>query len=302
MPANEWPAVQRIGLVVFGGFFAVIFVGVALAVGVGSSSPELPSGAVAIVEKAPPGAGTITMAELNQAMLQSVGFSGQKRPPNPDEEGYEQAKSEALNGLITAIWLRGKGEEMGIVVSDEEVAEELAKSGEAKNLRKAHFTRKTMYERVRGEMLVRKIEEALEKEAEKASAAEIRAYLEEEPLTEEEPPRKKTFAEAKGALQQIKNQEVFTEFDLAFPETWQPRTHCADGFVVSNCSEYPAFAHAEPAACYEADPKEPAEACPAPVPQSPKAQPGSVTPFKSRGESLLQRPYPEVIEGEAGGE
>jgi hypothetical protein len=295
------PAVQRTALILFTALFAFLFVGVALAVGIGSSSPRVPPGDVAIIEGAPPGVGTISRAELNQKMLQEVGFSGQKRPPKPGEEGYEQAKSEALGGLITAVWLQGQGEAMGIVVSNKEVARELKKSNEAKTLREANFTRKTMYERVRGEMLVRKIEEALEKEAEKASAAEVRAYLEEEPLTEEEPPQKKTFAEAKTALQGIKNQEVFTRFDLAFPATWHPRTHCADGFVVENCTEYPTFAHAAPLACYEADPKEPAEACPAPVPQSPTAQPGTVTPFKPKGESLVQRPYPEAIEGEAGG-
>jgi hypothetical protein len=294
--------VQRNALIIFGVLFALLFVGVALAVGVGSASSSVPPGDVAIIEGAPPGVGAISKAELDQAMLQAVGFSGEKEPPKPGEEGYEQAKSEALGGLITAIWLRGEGEAMGIVVSDREVAAELKKSGEAKNLREANFTRKTMYERVRGEMLVRKIEEALEKEAEKASAAEVRAYLEEEPLTEEEPPRKKTFAEAKTALQQIKNQEVFTRFDLAFPATWHPRTHCADGFVVENCDGYPAFSHSALTACYEADPKEPAEACPAPVPQSATAQPGTVTPFKPKGESLVQRPYPEVIEGETGGE
>lgn len=293
---------RRNVLIIFGTLFALLFIGVALTLGVGSSSPSVPPGAVAIVEDASPGTGTISKAELDQAMLQAVGFGGQKRPPEPGEEGYERAKSEALNGLITAIWLRGQAEAMGIVVSDKEVARELKKSGEAKTLREAHFTRKTMYDRVRGEMLVRKIEEALEKEAEKPSAAEVKAYYEEEPLTEEEPPRKKTLAEAKTALQQIKNQEVFTRFDLAFPETWQPRTHCADGFVVENCAGYPAFAHSALTACYEADPKEPAEACPAPVPQSSTAQPGSVTPFKPEGERLVQRPYPEVIEGEAGGE
>jgi hypothetical protein len=294
--------VQRAALIVFGVLFALLFVGVALVVGVGSASSSVPPGDVAIVEGAPPGVGTISKAELDQAMLQAVGFGEQKRPPKPGEEGYEQAKSEALDGLITAIWLRGQGEAMGIVISDMEVAAELKKSGEAKTLREAHYTRKTMYERVRGEMLVRKIEEALEKEAEKASAAEIRAYLEEEPFTEEEPPRRKSFAEAKAGLQQIKNQEVFTRFDLAFPPTWQPRTHCAHGFLVEDCDEYPAFAHSAPPACYEADPKEPAEACPAPVLQSSTAQPGTVTPFKPRGESRVQRPYPEAIEGEVSGE
>jgi hypothetical protein len=293
--------VQRVAPITFGVLFALLFVGVALAVGIGSASSSVPPGDVAIVEDAPPGIGTISKAELGQKMLQEAGFGEEKQPPKPGEEGYAQAKSEALSGLITAIWLQGEGEAMGIVVSDAEVGRELEKSGEAKSLREANFTRKTMYERVRGEMLVRKIEEALEKEAEKVSSAEVRTYLEEEPLTEEEPPRKKTFAEAKTALQGIKNQEVFTRFDLAFPATWQPRTHCADGFLVEDCAEYPSFAHSAPPACYEADPKEPAEACPAPVLQSTTAQPGTVTPYKPKGESLVQRPYPEVIEGEAGG-
>lgn len=293
---------QRTALIIFGVLFALLFAGVALVVGVGSTSSSVPSGDVAIVEDAPRGTGTISKAELDQAMLQAVGFGEQKRPPKPGEEGYEQAKSEALVGLITAIWLRGEGEAMGIVVSDKEVARELKKSGEAKSLREAHYTRKTMYERVRGEILVQKIEEALAKEAEKASTAEVRAYLEEEPLTEEEPPQKKSFAEAKVGLQQIKNQEVFTRFDLALPATWQPRTHCAHGFLVEDCDEYHAFAHAGPPACYEADPKEPAEACPAPVLQTSTARPGTITRFKPRGESLVQRPYPVVIEGEASGE
>jgi len=294
--------VQRNALILFAALFAFLFVGVALAVGVGSSSLSVPPGAVAIVEDVPPGLGTISKGEFDQAMLQAAGFTGQKRPPKPGDEGYELAKSEALVGLINAIWLQGQAEAMGIVVSNKSVAEKLKKSGEAKNLREAHFTLKTMYERVRGAILVRKIEEALEKEAEKASASEVRAYLEEEPLTEEEPPRRKTLAEAKTELQQIKNQEVFTKFDVAFPETWQARTHCADGFVVQGCAEYPAFAHSGLAACYEPDPKEPAEACPAAVPQSMTALPGSITPFKKQGVRLVQQPYPAAIEGEASGE
>ncbi|MGN6815516.1 MAG: SurA N-terminal domain-containing protein [Solirubrobacterales bacterium] len=288
---------QRNALILFTALFAFLFVGVALAVGIGSSSVSVPPGAVAIVEDVPPGLGTITKGEFDQAMLQAVGFTGQKRPPKPGDEGYELQKSEALVGLITAIWLQGQAEAMGIVVSNKEVAEKLKKSGEAKSLREANFTRKTMYERVQGGILVRKIEEALAKEAEKASASEVRAYLEEEPLTEEEPPRRKTLAEAGRELQQSKNQEVFTKFDIAFPETWQTRTRCADGFVVPNCVEYPAFAHSGVSACYEADPKEPAEECPAAVSQSMPALPGSVTPFKPQGVRLVQRPYPEVIEG-----
>jgi SurA-like protein len=298
--AREGERSGLIWLVLFGGLFALLFLGLAVTVDFGS--PRIPPGAIAYVEEAPPGTGEISMAEFDQAMLQSAAIGGQKRPPEPGDEGYEQARSEALSGLITAVWLRGQAEEMGIVASDGEVSEKLAKSGEARSLRAERFTRKTMYERVRGEMLVRRIEEALEQEAEKPTAAEVRAYYEEEPLGEEESAEQKPFAEAKAevrtALQGIRNQEVFSEFDAAFPEAWQPRTHCADGFVVEQCANFPAFAHAAPPACYEANPKEPAEACPAPVPQRSAAQPGTVTPFKAGGEAFVQRPFPEVVEGE----
>lgn len=260
---------RRNALILFGVLFVLLFAGVALAVGVGSSSPSVPPGDVAIVEDAPRGTGTISKAELDQAMLQAVGFSGQKRPPKPGEEGYEQVKSEALSGLISAVWLRGQAEAMGIVVSDEEVAAELEQSGEAKNLRKAHFTRKTMYERVRGQMLVTAIEEELAEAATKAAGSGIGPKrLEEE------------------------KQEAFHEFDLEFRETWQARTYCADGFVSEQCANYPAFAHpASP--CYEADPKTPVEGCPAPVRGTLPALPGSVTTQDPEGERLVQRPIPE---------
>jgi hypothetical protein len=303
----ETPSGERSGqvaLLFFGALFCLLF-GV-LAIEVGFDSPQIPAGALVVVEGAGPGTGTISEAELEQAILQSAAIGGQKRPPQRGEEGYDQVSSEALSSLITAIWLRGEAEGMGIVVSDAEVAEKLARSEAARSLRAQHFTRKTMYERVRGEMLVRRIEAALETEAIRPSAAEVRAYYEEEPLGEGEAAEQKPFAaakaEARERLQQIENQEVFSEFDSAFTETWQPRTHCGEGLVVEACAEFPMFSHVAPPACYEADPKSPPAGCPAPVPQRPTGQPGTITPFKAGGDVLVQRPYPEAIEGEALGE
>lgn len=292
---------QRVALVTFGVLFALLSVTVALAVGVGSTFPGIPRGDVAVIEDAPPGTGTITDAEFEQEMLQ---LAGGKEAPRPGEEGYERMKEEAVGALINAVWLRGAAEAMGIEVSAREIADQLRQGGNGSSLRKAGYTPKTMRDRARGELLVAKIEEELAKEAVKPSAAEVRAYYEEEPLGEAGTP-KKSFAAARGevvaALRQIRDQEVFSRFDLALPRTWQPRTHCAAGFVVDSCAEYPDFAHSEASACYEADPKEPPEVCPAPVQQTPAAEPGSITPFKPRGEPRAQHPYPEAAVGETGG-
>jgi hypothetical protein len=304
MGAGSGERWSRWSLLIFGGLFAVLFLGLAIEVGVGS--PHLPSGALVVVEGAAPGTGTISRAELEQAMLQSAFIAGQKQPPRPSEKGYEQAKSEALDGLIIAIWLRGEAEEMGIVVSGREVAAQLQKTGEAQTRREEGFTRKTTYERVRGEMLVQRIEEALADSAKKPSPAEVKIYYEEELSGGEETAAKKPFsearAEAEAELEQVRKQEVFSEFDATFPEAWQPRTHCAAGFVVDKCEEFRPFTRLASSGCGEEGPKTSAEGCPAPVPQRLAALPGSVTPFKAGGEAFVQRPYPEVVEGETSGD
>jgi hypothetical protein len=285
--------VQRNVLIVFTALFAFLFAGVALAVGVGSSSPIVPPGDVAIVEGIPSRIGTISKAEVDQEMLQYATLSGLK-VPKPGEEGYEQVRDEAMNNLITTVWLEGQAEELGVEVTDKQIAERLRESGEASLFRRAHYTLKTLRGRTRVELAQEGIMEKLGEQAAKPTSEEIRGYYEENS-------EGKSFAEAKGeataALEEVKRQEVFTEVDHRFRGEWQPRTHCAGGFVVERCSGYPAFAHpTSVTACYEADPKQPAEACPALVPARIPALPGSVRPWKPAGDPLVQRPYPEVSE------
>lgn len=291
---------QRHLLILFGVLFAGLFAGVALAVGVGSSSPSVPPGDVAIIEDAPPGLGTISKAEFDQEMLQYATLGGMKKVPKPGEEGYEQMRDEAMSNLIIEVWLEGQAEELGVEVTDKQIAEKLRESGEASLFREAHYTPKTLRQRARVQLDQEGIMEKLGEQATKATSEEIRGYYEENP-------EGKSFAEAKAevtaAVEQVKQQEVFTAVDHRFPAEWQPRTHCAEGFVVEQCSGYPAFAHSTAAgACYEANPKQPAKGCPALVTQRSPALPGTVRPWRPEGESLAQRPYPEVIEGEAGGE
>ncbi|HEY1355992.1 MAG TPA: peptidyl-prolyl cis-trans isomerase [Solirubrobacterales bacterium] len=107
-------------------------------------------------------------------------------------------------------------------------------------------------------------------------------------------------AQIKSQLEQQAEQESFTEFVSSYTSKWKSRTFCADGFVIERCRNFTAPAHpatAEPA-CYEANPKTPPKACPAPVFQLIPAMPGTVTPVEPRGTPLAQRPIPAAGEEE----
>ena len=108
-------------------------------------------------------------------------------------------------------------------------------------------------------------------------------------------------SQIESQLKQQREQEAFTEFVAGYSSKWKNRTFCADGFVIERCANFKAAAHpatAEPA-CYEANPKTPPKACPAPVFQLIPAMPGTVTPVEPRGTPLAQRPIPAAGEEEA---
>lgn len=99
-------------------------------------------------------------------------------------------------------------------------------------------------------------------------------------------------------------QQTFTRFVRNYGSRWKSRTFCADDFTkIERCANFKGDgrpAEADPA-CFEADPKAPAEACPAPVTQVKPAQPGSVSVLSPEGQKLAQRPRPsgEEATGEA---
>lgn len=110
-------------------------------------------------------------------------------------------------------------------------------------------------------------------------------------------------AQIKAQLEQQAQESHFSEFVTNYRSKWTSRTFCASGFEAEVCSNFkgsgrPAGA---PPACYEADPKEPASECPAPVAQLAPAVPGSVTVLQPQGERLPQRPVPVPTEEAAGG-
>jgi parvulin-like peptidyl-prolyl isomerase len=113
-------------------------------------------------------------------------------------------------------------------------------------------------------------------------------------------------AEIKTQLTQQVAQEVFSEFVAEYQSKWTSRTFCAEGYEIERCANYPPAKRVEKEreqykSCYEADPKEPAKECPAPVAQTKPALPGSVTILKPGGEPLPQRPRPEGLKEAAEG-
>lgn len=93
-------------------------------------------------------------------------------------------------------------------------------------------------------------------------------------------------------------QQTFAAFVRNYGSRWKSRTFCASGYLIERCGNYKGNGRPPEAneACYEASPKTPAEACPAPVPQVKPAQPGSVNPLQPEGQKLAQRPRPAGLE------
>jgi parvulin-like peptidyl-prolyl isomerase len=93
-------------------------------------------------------------------------------------------------------------------------------------------------------------------------------------------------------------QQHFSAFARNWGSTWESRTFCAADYTIKRCSNYEPSARPAEAeeACYEANPKKPAKACPAPVSQTKPAQPGTVSPLTPEGQRLPQRPRPSGLE------
>jgi len=107
-------------------------------------------------------------------------------------------------------------------------------------------------------------------------------------------------SQIEATLAQQMEQEYFTNFVSQFQVEWSQRTFCADGYVTERCANYESNGRSKtaPEACYEANPKTPPEACPAPVNQLVPALPGTVTPLEPKGTPLAQRPRPAGEENE----
>ena len=107
-----------------------------------------------------------------------------------------------------------------------------------------------------------------------------------------------TKSQISAQLAEQSKQQYFSAFGRNFTSKWTSRTFCASGFTISLCSNYtPSARSAEAeAACYEANPKKAAKACPAPIISIKPAQPGTISPLNREGQKLAQRPRPAGLE------
>lgn len=177
---------QRLALLAFGALLVLLFVGFAIAQGIGQ--PSVPSDAVAVVEDTPDGLGTVSQDEFDRALLQAAAAERVKPVPKPGDEKYDELKEAALGEMLDAIWIQGQAEEMGITVTPKEVAKELKKlKAQAfktpkqyqEFLKEAKYTQADVLQRVKIQMVSTKIQEQVTNEAPTPSSSEIEDYYEE---------------------------------------------------------------------------------------------------------------------------
>jgi parvulin-like peptidyl-prolyl isomerase len=181
----------RVALIAFGIVFAGLFVGFAVAQGIGE--PSVPSGAVAIVKGVPSEFSTVSEAQFKRSIAQQAAQSGAKKTPKEGEKKFEELQSAAMTELLDEIWIRGEAEERGLTVTPKALETELAqikkenfktKGSYKAYLQGSHFTSKEVEARLELQLLSKKVQESITKSSEPASASEIEAYYEAEKATQ----------------------------------------------------------------------------------------------------------------------
>lgn len=184
-------AVRRLGLLLFGAAFVVLFLVLAIAQGIGD--PTVPAGDVAVVENVPGGSGTISKADFEHGLELAAAQAHLKTVPKPGEAQYEEMKTTALNGLFDSAWIEGLGAEMGISATPKKVAEELkklkkenfkTKAAYQKFLRESHYTPEDVNGRVKLQILSTQIQKRITEGAPKPSGGEVEAYYDEAKATQ----------------------------------------------------------------------------------------------------------------------
>ena len=126
-PAKQAPTprhrARRIGVVAFGVAFVALFVGFAVAQGIGQ--PSVPSDSIAVVEDAASGTSPITKEQFDRALKQTAARSGLQDVPKPSSKQYSDIRDAAIGDLLDTVWIQSEAAEQGISVSKEKVAKQL---------------------------------------------------------------------------------------------------------------------------------------------------------------------------------
>ncbi len=178
---------QRVGLVLFGVVFIALFVVFAVAEGLGK--PSVPAGDVALVTGIPSEIGHISEAQYKNIYAREVAQSGLKKTPKAGSEKAEELHETSMGELLTAAWIFGEAEAMGIKVTAKEVETELAKVKKEsfktekafqEFLKEDHFTEEEVNKQIELQLLETKLTEKVKKETPAVTEAEAKAYYEKE--------------------------------------------------------------------------------------------------------------------------
>lgn len=182
---------RKFGLVLFGAILAVVFAGIAIANG-GVTQPSVPSGDVALVEEVPNGLGDISQEDFVRAFLQTWKRGGLQKAPKAGDAQFQQVREAALNDLLDQAWLTGEASELGLDATDREVQSEFDTirkdqfeddAAYKKFLKDSGFTEEQVLDRVRLQVLSRKIEESITNSVKSVSDDDAKDYYEENEAT-----------------------------------------------------------------------------------------------------------------------
>ncbi len=174
---------QRLALFGFSIALLLLFVGIAVAQGIGQ--PDVSSGDAAVVESVPEEIGTVSEADFKHALFQQAAQGGLKKTPKPGESKYEELKTAAMGELLDTIWIQGEAEELGISVTPKEISTELEQikkqnfptdGAYEKFLKESKFTQEDVDDRVKLQLLSTQIQEQINEEAPPPSEDAVEGY------------------------------------------------------------------------------------------------------------------------------
>ena len=172
-----------LALVIFGALLLLLFVGFAIAQGIGQ--PSVPSGDAAIVEGVPEDVGTVSEEEFRRNLLQQATQGGLKKTPEPGSTKYEELTKAAMGELLDAIWIAAEAEALGVTATDQQVEDKLDQIKEqnfptakafAEFLETSKFTAEDVEKRVKLQLLGEQIQERINGEAPPPSNSEVADY------------------------------------------------------------------------------------------------------------------------------
>jgi len=182
---------RKFGLVLFGAILVAVFAGIAIANG-GVTQPSVPSGDVALVEEVPDGLGDISQDDYDATFTQTWKRGGLKAAPKPGDAQYDQVRDAALNDLLDQAWLTGEASELGVSATQREIDNEFKTirkdqfpddAAYKKFLKDSGFTEEQVLQRVKLQVLSRKIEESITKNVTSVSDEDAQEYFDENKAT-----------------------------------------------------------------------------------------------------------------------